>query len=652
MNAVSHRPHLLATLCKCFALFAILAPAACEEPSEPYTENREPCVDHNPRRNVYFGDLHAHTGFSWDAWGYDDWATPWDAYRFAKGEPIELAPLDENEQGTRTVQLDRPLDFVLVSDHMEFLGEVFLCTDENSPAYDTAECGALRERNSNGVTIFGMQTAFSDPERFALCPPDEPDCIQAAAALRWHDMVMAAEEFYDRSSSCEFVTLIGYEYTATPYTTNLHRNVIFRNERVPELPPSYFEAPTAYGLWRALDEACIKGIDGCDVMTIAHNSNLSNGKLFYPDYGEAETEAEQRELAMLRARMEPLVEIFQHKGGMECRNGLSGIGGDPDPLCDFEKLRKGAQEDCGDSYGSGGMRLGGCVSRLDFVRNIFKEGLKERQRIGVNPYKMGIVAATDTHNAIPGYVAEDGYMGHIGTVDDTVEERLGPSTLTHDTYINNPGGLTAVWAEEKSRTSIFSALRRREVYGTSGPRIVVRFFGGWALDENLCDAADWLAQADDSSVPMGADLPARPAAAGAPLFFVRAEADEGTTAHPGAPLQRIQIIKGWIDAAGEPHEQVFEVAGDPENGATVDLDTCARHGEGFDTLCAVWQDPAFDAQQNAFYYARVVENPVCRWTTWECLRLPAEQRPEICTDETLPKTVQERAWTSPIWYNP
>jgi hypothetical protein len=629
-----------------------LAPTGCEEPPVSFEEDREPCADKNPHRNVYFGDLHAHTGFSWDAWGYDNFMTPGDAYRFAKGEPIKLPPLDENEVGTRTVQLDRPLDFVLVSDHMEFLGEVYLCTVDGQPGYDTSECAALRERNTNGVTIFGMQTAFSDPERFELCPPDEPTCITAAAEVRWHDMVMAAEEHYDRTSSCEFVPFVGYEYTATPFTSNLHRNVIFRNHHVPALPPSYFEAQSAYELWRGLKEGCIDGMKKCDVMTIAHNSNLSNGNLFYPDYGEGLTEAEQAEAARLRARLEPLVEIFQHKGSMECRNGLSGIGGEPDPLCDFEKLRKDDPEDCGDSTGDGGMRLGGCVSRLDFVRNVLKEGLKEEQRIGVNPYKLGIIASTDTHNAIPGYVREDGYLGHIGTVDDTPEERLGTGTLTHDTIINNPGGLVAVWAEENSRDAIFRALRRKEVYGTSGPRMVVRLFGGWELSEGLCEDGQWLSEADEAGVPMGGDLPSRPAEGGAPRFFVRAMADGGTAEHPGAPLQRIQIIKGWIDGQGNPKEKVYEVAGDPENGATVDPATCERSGEGFDELCAVWTDPDFDPALRAFYYVRAVENPTCRWTTWECNRLPEAARPEGCEDPSIPKTVQERAWSSPIWYTP
>lgn len=634
------------------AVFLFFLMVGCEEPEGEYTEDRDPCADRDPLRNVYFGDLHAHTGFSWDAWGYDDFLTPWEAYRFAKGEPVKLPPLDSNDVGTREVRLDRPLDFVLVSDHLEFLGEVYLCTEPGHAAYDTPECAMLRDRNNTSVTIFGMQTAYSKPERFELCPPDDADCILAGMEVRWFDMQQAAEDHYDRTSSCGFVTFIGYEYTATPDTTNMHRNVIFRNDQVPRRPPSYFEENTPYGLWRNLEKGCTKGMKGCDVMTIPHNSNLSNGTMFAPTYDGAETREEKREAARFRAKMEPIAEIFQHKGSMECRNGLSGIGGENDPLCDFEKQRPTEAEDCGEETGQGGMRLGGCVSRLDFLRNVLKRGLKEEAAIGVNPFKLGLMASTDTHNAIPGYVPEDAYMGHIGTVDDSPEKRLGPSTMTHDTYINNPGGLTAVWAEENSRDSIFRSLRRREIYGTSGPRIVLRFFGGWGYPEDLCDDALSLETADSGGVPMGGDLKPMPEGSSAPSFFIYSKADPGTANHPGAPLQRLQIIKGWLEADDSVHEKVYNVAGNPENGADVDLATCTPRGDGFDRLCTVWTDPSFNPQQPAFYYVRAVENPICRWTTWECLRLDEADRPAICDSSELPKTVQERAWSSPIWYTP
>jgi hypothetical protein len=278
------------------------------------------------------------------------------------------------------------------------------------------------------------------------------------------------------------------------------------------------------------------------------------------------------------------------------------------------------------------------------MRNIFKKGLEEEARVGVNPYRLGVIASTDTHNAIPGKVAEDAYMGHVGIVDDDPLERLSTGTITHDRLINNPGGLAAVWAEEKSRDAIFEALRRQETYATSGPRIEVRFFGGWDFADDMCLAADRVEMGYEGGSPMGGDL-VLSAPGAVPTFAAWASAD-------GVPLQRIQIVKGWIDAAGDAWEQVFEVAGDPENGAGVDTDTCEPTGTGDDELCAVWTDPEFDPEERAFWYVRVIQNPTCRWSTWECNRLDPADRPDVCDDPDLVRVVQERAWTSPIWYSP
>jgi len=250
-------------------------------------------------------------------------------------------------------------------------------------------------------------------------------------------------------------------------------------------------------------------------------------------------------------------------------------------------------------------------------------------------------------------VEERGFPGHVGTIDDTPAERLGLGSVTHDGVINNPGGLTAVWAEERSRGSIFAAMKRREVYATSGPRIEVRLFGGWQYGAALCGDPERIARAYENGVPMGGDLPTPSGGGSAPTFLVAARADSGTTENPGTPLQRVQVIKGWLDASGEVREQVYEVAGEAEGGATVDLETCQPQGAGFDELCTVWSDPEFDPGQLAFYYARVVENPSCRWSRWECMSLPANEQPAVCSsDSSVPKTVQERAWTTPIWYTP
>ena len=628
--------------------------AGCEEETlDPRAEVRVPCAQHNPQRSAYFGDLHLHTGFSFDAYVYGNHFAPEDAYRFARGEAIVIPTANATDEEI-AVRLDRPLDFAMVSDHAEFLGEVLLCTREGSPGYDSPTCNAFRRGGDDGVTYFGMQTALQDPDRLDLCGAANPGCMEAALKERWQAIWQAAEEAYDRTAACEFVSFVGYEYTATPDVVNMHRNVIFRGSEVLDAPISYYEAPDPYSLWRGLAALCLDADAGCDVLTIGHNSNLSNGNYFWPGYGGARTEAEEREAAALRARMEPLVEIFQHKGDMECRLGLQGPGSEPDPLCDFEKQRPPDAEDCGESVGSGGMRLGGCVSRRDFLRNTLKDGLAEEARLGLNPYRFGIVAGTDTHNGTAGYTLEHAFHGHVGDVDNQAIKRLAPGNLTHDTIINNPGGLMGVWAEERSRDSIFLAMRRREVFGTSGPRIRIRLFGGWRYSDGLCAHEGWEKDAYASGVPMGQELPRPPGQATSPTFVVWAAADEGTLEHPGVGLQRLQIIKGWLDAVGETHERVFDVAGDEGNGASVDLATCAPLGSGEETLCAVWSDPDFDPSERAFYYARAVQNPTCRWSTWDCLRMDSALRPATCDEppSQVKPVIHERAWSSPIWYTP
>ncbi len=620
------------------------------EPASPrgaYSEEREPCSQFNPSRNVYFGDLHVHTALSFDAWIWDVRTTPEDAYRFARGEPIPLTHLQEKGPETRTVQLERPLDFAAVTDHAEFFAEVEACVTPGSEAYDSLTCVFFRQGNALSTVAMANQLYLPNPKRPAdICGPGRVDCPALAGSV-WARVRDAAEEAYDRSSNCSFTTFVGYEYTGVPRISNLHRNVIFRNANVPDLPVSYVDQPILQGLWKELERTCLKGREGCDVLAIPHNSNESNGNAFFPDYPGAETIEEERDLAALRRRAEPLVEVFQHKGDMECMNGLSGVLGEPDELCDFEKIRSPDATDCGGGTGTLGATRQGCVSRLDYVRNVLLEGLKEEDRLGVNPYKLGMIASTDTHNATAGAVAEDRYRGHHGWRDDDPEKRSASNMI-----LNNPGGLAAVWAEENSRDAIFDALKRRETFGTSGPRLVVRFFGGWDYPEDLCEEPDFVEKGYQGGVPMGGDLPPRPDGEDAPRFAVLAvrEADLGST--EGTPLQRVQVIKGWLNPEGAAVQKVFDVAGDPDNGAGVDLGTCAATGTGFDTLCTVWTDPDFDPGQRAFYYARVLENPTCRWSAYECIRLPAGERPAHCTDPDVDKTIQERAWTSPIWYRP
>ncbi|MBI5499297.1 MAG: DUF3604 domain-containing protein [Deltaproteobacteria bacterium] len=616
-----------------------------------YTEEREPCGDRDPLRRVYWGDLHSHSRLSFDAYGYDLRVTPDEVYAFARGGEVRLPPLDAGGAGTRVVRLDRPLDFAALTDHLDLAGEVRLCTTPGSAAYDTAECTAFRAGGEDAVAGLGILLAGSPPRRIAaICGADGATCATAAAEV-WGELRDAAEAAYDRTAACTFVSFVAYEYTATPMVSNLHRLVVFRTAAVPGRPPTVFEQPTPPGLWTELAATCLDAGIGCDAISIPHNSNWSNGRLFALDYGGAVAPAEQRAVATLRARLEPIFEIFQHKGNQECSNGFAAVPGLPDPTCDFEQIRVPPFEDCGDGVGSGGVILRGCVSALDFARNVLKAGMQEEERLGVNPYRLGFLAATDTHNGTPGLVAEAGFPGHVGLVDDTAPKRLGDGTVTHDGLINNPGGLAAVWAEERSRDAIFGAIRRRETFATTGPRIVVRFFAGWDYPANLCDHEDLPAVGYAQGVPMGGDLPPSPGAA-TPRFVVRVEADPGTADAPGNPLQRVQIVKGWIDADGTTHERVFDVAGDPDGAADVDPATCERSGTGHDSLCAVWTDPEFDASARAFWYVRALEVPTCRWSARDCLSLDPADRPAPCTDPAVSHVIRERAWSSPVWYVP
>ncbi len=603
-----------------------------------YTEQREVCADRNPDRNLYWGDLHAHTGLSFDAWAYGNHHTPDDLYAFAQGQPMTIQP------GDRSVSLSKPLDFAAVTDHHEYLGEIELCTTAGSPTYDSQTCTRYREGEVGNVVNFGMQLAIDAPERFDdVCDPDRVSCTDVAMEV-WGRIQDAAEANYDRTSACAFTTFVGYEYTNALSVTNLHRNVIFRTAEVPVLPPSYFEQNTVWGLWREIDQSCIQADGACDAIIIPHNSNWSNGQLYYPDYEGARRTSEQAEKAAFRARIEPLAEMFQHKGDMECENHLAGLGGDPDPLCDFEKQHYPPFEDCGEEPGAGGVSLMGCVHRYEFVRNVLKLGLAEYQRLGVNPYRLGFIGSTDTHNATPGLVPEVGFEGHVGSTDDTPVKRLGPGNMTHHGVRYNGGGLAAVWAVENSRDALFEAFRRREVYATSGPRIEVRLFAGQDLPADWCDRDDRVALGYAKAVPMGGEL-FQPKAA--PTLAVSADADPDSR-----NLWKIQIIKGWVEADGQVREQVFHMAGEDGDPPDVDLATCAEVAGGQPALCGTWTDPDFDPDRPTFYYARVVELPTCRWSVPQCNALPEAERPESCGDPNFYRAIQERAWTSAVWVLP
>ncbi len=598
------------------------------------------CADFDPLRKVVWGDLHVHSGWSFDAGAYKTVVTTEGALRFAQGETAWLPPLDEDGNGTRPVRLERPLDFVGITEHGEFLGEVLTCTSAGMPGYDSETCEAYRGDSDNGAFDFGVLLANRDPTRFEdVCGSDGKRCVEAAR-LRWAQMRQLSRQANDPTDACGFSAFASYEYTNTTDVSNLHRNVIFRGDVVPPLPVTHFDAPTPEALWSALDAACEEEGPGCDVLVLPHNSNLSNGQLFIPPDPGGRSDEEQADAARLRARMEPVVEMFQHKGDSECRNGFEGI--PTDPLCEFEKLRPAGDEIC-TAPGAGGMRLWGCSHPLDFVRNVLKTGLTEEERIGLNPYRLGFIGSTDTHNGTPGLVETEDFPGHVGVVDDTPEDRLGPGNETHNALIYNPGGLAAVWTTQNRRDDIFDAIRRKETYATSGPRIALRMFAGADFPSDLCDDPDRIALADAQGVPMGGFLPSPPS--GAPQLLIEAIADR-------TPLQHIQIIKGWLDSDGIAHESVVAVAGEPNNGAGVDLGTCTTNGPGEERLCTVWSDPAWDRAASTFYYARVLENPTCRWSTRECNLFPEDNKPFGCTADFIQPAVQQRAWSSPIWVGP
>jgi hypothetical protein len=379
------------------------------------------------------------------------------------------------------------------------------------------------------------------------------------------------------------------------------------------------------------------------VLTIPHNSNLDGGLMFQSARAVGgEIDADE---ARLRARWEPLVEVMQHKGDSECL-----LGGDTtDEACGFEKLPY-------DDFGGRFALVGGeAPKRTQYVREALKRGLAYDAKLGANPFRYGIVASTDTHLGTPGLASERGFPGHGGA--GAVGGDALPAGLP-DTLEYGPGGLAVLWAEENSRDALFAAMQRREVYGTSGTRPVVRFFGGFELPEDLCADPALVARGYALGVPMGGEL--RAPASDSPLrFAVLATKDAGSREEPGTDLERVQIVKGWLDADGATHERVLDVAGG-DTGASVDTRTCQTRGRGHARLCAVWQDPEHRASERAFYYARVLENPTCRWSQRVCAAKRVDcAKPETigdglagcCAPEHRP-VVQERAWTSPIWVRP
>lgn len=605
--------------------------------------SRAPCAQHDSLRTPFFGDLHVHTQFSLDASTQGTRNRPADAYRFARGAQLGIQPFSSDGKPLRHIRLERPLDFAAVTDHAELFGEWNICNTPGLEGHRSLVCRVYRTWPR--VAFFWMNYVAASGQRHGFCGPDGAICRESGRGP-WQETLEAAEAAYDRSADCEFTSFVAYEWTGGAGAgNNFHRNVIFRNANVPDLPISFVDGTELSQLYARLRSECTD-LGDCDAVVIPHNSNLSGGMMFQTlrSDGGPITAADARE----RAQFETLVEIMQHKGESECLTGT----GTEDELCGFEKL---AQSNFRGRYSA---ILAAPPTARQFVRHALQAGLEQDARIGVNPFKFGIIASTDTHLAAPGLVAESAaYPGHGGAgtpVGDSFPVGL-PDDLDF-----NPGGLAVLWAEENTRESLFDAMRRREAYGTSGPRISVRFFGGWNYSDDLCASESFAATGYAQGTPMGGDLPPQAMGGGSiPSFAVSALRDPGTANQGGTPLQRIQIVKGWVEGSAM-RERVIEVTGSADGDASVDPDTCVTSGSGHAGLCAVWRDFDFDPAKRAFYYARVIENPTCRWSQKLCnargVRCDAPETIseglEACCSPAHQRVIQERAWTSPIWYSP
>jgi len=658
-----------------FAAFFTVGALAADAGAAPFerTEQREPCTAYEPNRRPLFGDLHVHTSYSFDSYLSSQRRDPWDAYRYAKGEAIILP--DANGEQKVHAKIGRPLDFTSVTDHAEFFGQINICSQDASKlGYWWPHCMMTRAQNiwlqllaANWWTDLGGQLD-NPPEKSFACSLS--DCDEADAQT-WHRTQQAAEENYDRSAECSFTTFVGYEYTEAFDQNNMHRNVIFRNTVVTDKPISVYDTgrDSFPSLWQQLRNNCTDLDNGCDVMAIPHNSNLSGGLMFRDPQSEQELQD--------RLLFEPVVELVQHKGASECRyDRLRGLGLDTtDEACDFEQIAADNLNMLGSVHGEVRTDRANAVplekfARRNMVRNALKDGLVLQDKLGTNPFVMGFIGSTDTHSAAPGSAEEDNYVGHLGRRDAQYNN-------VQDHFYSNPGGHAVVWAEENSRDSIFQAIRRKETYATSGTRPIVRFFAG-DLDADLCDSPDMIDRAYAQGVPMGGNITAA-GNGNPPRFLVNAQKDSGTLQSPGTDLQRVQIIKGWVDDAGQTHEKVFDIAGDANNGAGIDPQSCGRVGRGMQQSCTTWQDPQFQADEDAFYYVRVLENPTCRWSTLQCQAAGVNPFSDQCAEQAATATasahdngasgdvfgkccidpaqeafysptIQERAWSSPIWY--
>jgi Protein of unknown function (DUF3604) len=589
-------------------------PAAAASPQAPAIANY-------PLKEAWFGEQHVHTAYSLDAYIGGARLTPADAYRFARGEAVEV-------EGTK-VQM-KALDWAAITDHAEYIGEMYSTLNEGVAGSDNEQIRQLRGLTSIEEREKWFLEYVMKPNRGTPAHPPFFAGFETTVS-GWKQILAAAEAAYEPG---RFTTIPAFEWSSAPNGGNLHRNVFFRDMNVPERPMGAAEFSQPEQLWEWL-----AGLEkqGMKVIAIPHNSNASKGTMFASE--NMLGQPLDRAYAEMRSHFEPLIEMMQVKGNSEVHRKFWAA----DEFANFENA---------DSIGDYSDRAFDKYGKNNWVRWGVTKGLAYDKSLGVNPFHYGFVGGTDSHNGTPSNVAEDNFAtGSHGAADGTVERRrneeVGGWIKGKDL---NPGALTAVWAPQNTREAIWDGLKARETFATSGPRLKVRFFGRVGPMEKPADARALVEQGYAQGVPMGGTL-----AGGtlAPTFSVWA-----TKGPDDANLDRIQIIKGWVDAKGEPRDRVYDVvwSGDrtpdakgkvPAVGNTVDLKTATYTNTiGSVELMGTWTDPQFDAKQNALYYVRVLQIPTPRWSTYDAVSAGLPLLDGVAA------TVQERAWSSPIWYRP
>ncbi len=573
----------------------------------------------NPLKNAYFGETHVHTAYSLDAYIGGARLRPEDAYRFAMGEQVLSHDIK--------MKINTPLDFCAVTDHAEYLGEMYSMMTTGAPGNDHEATTAIRNAKTydEAMALFIKYVAGNNRS----ANPQHPEFYQGAETTKsgWKEIQAATEKYYKPG---KFTTLHAFEWSSAPGGANLHRNIIFRTRNVTELPMSAYEIPREEQLWEWLKK---ENQAGHTVLAIPHNSNASKGKMF--DENDSGGNPITAEYARTRQEFEPLIEMMQIKGNSEVVPRFWA----EDEFANFENATT-LEKYSGRTY-----------LEKNFVRYGLKKGLEYEGKLGVNPYKYGFAGGTDNHNGLPGNTAEDNYMvGSHGLADLTAESRATKAVDGWaEAYDINPGALTGVWAPANTREDIWDAMKAKETFATSGVRIKCRMFGGYNLADSFSSYVEMVKAGQATAIPMGGDLPTVDDGK-KPGFMVWAAKDPN-----GPGLDRIQIIKGWVED-GKMNEKIYNVA--VSDGRTIGADGKVSNLEapidavsgafntskGSNELMAVWTDTNFDSSQHAFYYMRVLQLPTARWTFYDTMRKGVKFPNEV------PASIIERAWGSPIWY--